>query len=238
MKYNVDMSNNIHSTAVIGPEVVMGTNNIVGPGALIIGPCEIGDNNWIGPYAVIGTPAEYQGLVHPDTWNTGSGGLVIIGSGNTFREFVTVQVSPDTTTSIGSNCYFMTKSHVPHDALIEDDVKVACSALIGGFGHIGKGAYIGLGAIIHQRLYVGQGSMVGMGSVVTKHVPPLAKFFGTPAKLRGLNQVKVSEFGLSIADSDYLSEVYSHQNDSQIFHTDPVLQDLFSDYNKAISSQI
>jgi UDP-N-acetylglucosamine acyltransferase len=208
MKYNVGMTNKIHPTALIGPHVELGSNNIIGPGAVVIGPCEIGDDNWIGPYAVIGTPGEYQGLQHPEAWQTGSGGFVKIGSGNTIREFVTVQVSAGTTTSIGSNCYFMTKSHVPHDAVIEDHVKVACAALIGGFCHIGRSAYIGLGAIIHQRLYVGEGAMVGMGSVVTKHVPPLSKFFGSPAKIMGFNEFKSKEFLLTDLDFDQFSMAY------------------------------
>ena len=70
------MKNKIHPTALIGPQVDMGTNNIIGPGTVIIGPCEIGDNNWIGPYSVIGTPGEYEGLQHPEAWNTGSDGFV------------------------------------------------------------------------------------------------------------------------------------------------------------------
>jgi len=204
------MTNKLHPTAVIGPDVNFGDGNIVGPGALIIGPCDIGDNNWIGPYAVIGTPGEYQGRLHPDTWHLGSEGKVVIGSGNTIREFVTIQVSPSSETRIGNGCYFMTKSHIPHDALIEDDVKVACAALIGGFGHIGKGAYIGLGAILHQRLHVGAGSMIGMGSVVTKHVPPLSKSFGSPSRVQGFNYAKAEAFGFSESDKEIFHLAYGN----------------------------
>jgi UDP-N-acetylglucosamine acyltransferase len=202
------MSNKIHKTAIIGPEVTLGQNNIIGPGAVIIGPCEIGDDNWIGPNAVIGTPGEYHERKHGEVWETGSGGVVSIGSSNTIREFVTIQVSPDTKTSIANNCYFMTKSHIPHDAIIEDDVKVACAVLIGGYGHIAQGAYIGLGAITHQRIYVGAGAMVGMGSVITKHVPPLAKFFGSPGKLKGFNKIKSEQFDLTEVDEAIFTEAY------------------------------
>jgi UDP-N-acetylglucosamine acyltransferase len=202
------MTNKIHPNAIIGPQVELGKNNIIGPGAVIIGPCEIGDDNWIGPNAIIGTPGEYHDRKHGEVWETGSAGLVSIGSGNTIREFVTIQVSPDTKTSIANNCYFMTKSHIPHDAIVEDDVKIACAVLIGGYGHIAQGAYIGLGAITHQRIYVGAGAMVGMGSVVTKHVPPLAKFFGSPAKLRGFNKIKSEQFDLTESDETIFAEAY------------------------------
>jgi UDP-N-acetylglucosamine acyltransferase len=235
MKYNVGMANKIHPTALIGPHVELGSNNIIGPGAVVIGPCEIGDGNWIGPYAVIGTPAEYQGVSHPESWNSGSDGFVKIGSGNTFREFVTLQVAPGTTTLVASNCYFMTKSHIPHDAVIEDEVKVACAALIGGFGHIGKGSYIGLGAIIHQRIHIGQGSMVGMGSVVTNHVPPLSKFFGSPARLRGGNLLKFAEFGVSEKNSRLLIDSYSDGQIPDLGNADHELNLLFASYVNAIS---
>ena len=236
MKYNDGMSNKIHPTALIGPHVDMGTNNIVGPGAIIIGPCEIGDSNWIGPYSVIGTPGEYEGLQNPEAWHTGSDGFVSIGSGNTIREFVTIQVSPGTTTTIGSNCYFMTKSHVPHDAVIEDHVKVACAALIGGFCHIGRSAYLGLGAIIHQRLYVGEGAMVGMGSVVTNHVPPLSKYFGSPARFRSGNLFKFEEFGVSEKNSKLLIDSYSQGQIPDLDTADHELNLLFASYVNAIST--
>jgi UDP-N-acetylglucosamine acyltransferase len=208
IEYISSVDNNIHETSIIGPDVIMGTGNVIGPGAIIIGPCEIGNDNWIGPNAVVGTPGEYADQRHGDFWNTGSFGFISIGSGNTIREFVTIQVSPNTKTTIGNNCYFMTKSHIPHDANIEDDVKVACSALIGGFGHIGRGAYIGLGAIIHQRIFIGPGAMVGMGSVVTRNVPPLAKFFGSPAKLMGFNEIKAKPFGFTDKDVSIFTDAY------------------------------
>ena len=208
MRFNSQM-NNIHPTAIISDDVVLGTGNIIGPNVVICGPCEIGNDNWFGPGVIIGTPGEYQGKIHAISWTEGSGGKVVIGSRNVIRELVTIHVSPETETRIGNGCYFMTKSHVPHDALIEDDVKVACAALIGGYGHIGKGAYIGLGAILHQRLHVGAGSMVGMGAVVTAHVPPLSKTFGSPSRVRGFNYAKSDAFGFSESDKEVFDLAYS-----------------------------
>jgi len=188
--------NNIHPTALISPNVVMGTGNVIGPNVVICGPAEIGNDNWIGPGSIIGTPGEYQGREHPVSWEYGSGGLIKIGSQNVIREMVTIHVSADTTTSIGDNCYIMSKCYIPHDAVIEDEVKLATTVLLGGYVHVGKAAYIGMGAIVHQRLVIGAGSMVGMGSVVTRHVPPLAKAFGNPCRILGLNEYQLKRFGV------------------------------------------
>jgi len=38
--------------------------------------------------------------------------------------------------------------------------------------------------------------MVGMGSIVTRHVPPLAKAFGNPCRIVGLNQYQLNRFGV------------------------------------------
>jgi UDP-N-acetylglucosamine acyltransferase len=188
--------NNIHPTASISPNVVLGTGNVIGPNVVICGPAEIGNDNWIGPGSVIGTPGEYQGIEHPVSWEHGSGGIIRIGSRNVIREMVTIHVSAGTTTSIGDDCYIMSKCYIPHDAVIEDGVKLATTVLLGGYVHVGKAAYIGMGAIVHQRLAIGAGSMVGMGSIVTRHVPPLAKAFGNPCRIVGLNQYQLNRFGV------------------------------------------
>ena len=59
------MSNFVHPTAIIYPNV------------------EMGDNNYIGPYCVIGAPAESRG-------NWGAQGKVIIGNNNRFTGLVTI----------------------------------------------------------------------------------------------------------------------------------------------------
>ncbi len=68
-------------------------------------------------------------------------------------------------------------------------------ALIGGTEfkkvHIGRGAYIGVNAIILPGVNVGEGCIVGAGSVVTKDVPPYTVAAGNPARvLRKVTDVK------------------------------------------------
>ena len=47
---------------------------------------------------------------------------------------------------------------------------------------VGKGAAIGVGAILMPGVKVGDGALVGAGSVVTRDVPPGATVVGNPAR--------------------------------------------------------
>lgn len=182
--------NRIHPTAIIGPDVELGDDNSIGPYTVIFGRCRIGDGNWIGPSVAIGTPGEMKGHAHYVPWaGETTDGSIEIGNGNVIREFATIQQSATGVTRIGDNGYFMTKSHVPHDALIGNDVTVSCSVMIGGHSIVGDRANLGLGTVIHQHLVIGAGAMVGMGSVVTKDVPPFAMAYGSPARVKGANVV-------------------------------------------------
>ena len=228
--------NNIHPTASISPNVVLGTGNVIGPNVVICGPAEIGNDNWIGPGSIIGTPGEYQGREHPVSWEHGSGGLIKIGSRNVIRELVTIHVSADTTTSIGDDCYIMSKCYIPHDAVIEDEVKLATTVLLGGYVHVGKAAYIGMGAIVHQRLVIGAGSIVGMGSVVTRHVPPLAKAFGNPCRIVGLNKYRLKRFGV---DEVIGEEIFQNILDDDTVSPLPLngYMKLFADFKEVCEMQ-
>ena len=210
--------NNIHPTALISPNVALGTGNVIGPNVVICGPAEVGNDNWIGPGSVIGTPGEYQGREHPVSWEHGSGGLIKIGSRNVIREMVTIHVSADATTSIGDDCYIMSKCYIPHDSVIEDEVKLATTVLLGGYVHVGKAAYIGMGATVHQRLVIGAGSMVGMGTVATRNVPPFSKFYGNPGKVRGVNSIRLESLGFSTGEINAWNKILDG-NDSVVLNS-------------------
>lgn len=203
--------NQIHPTAIIGPGVTLGDDNIIGPHAVIYGPTVIGDRNWIGPHVVIGTPGESRGNPHPPLWDApGPGPAIEIGNDNILHEFVSVQAAVEDQTKIGNNCFIMDKAHVPHDAQLGDGVTVACSVMIGGHCHIGDGANLGLSSVLHQRLVVGAGAMIGMSAVVTKPIPPYAIAYGTPARVKGANRVGMSRAGVDDAVIDAVHEAYTN----------------------------
>jgi acetyltransferase-like isoleucine patch superfamily enzyme len=47
---------------------------------------------------------------------------------------------------------------------------------------IGRGAFIGIGAILLPGVHIGEGSLVGPGSVVTRDVPDYTMVAGNPAR--------------------------------------------------------
>jgi UDP-N-acetylglucosamine acyltransferase len=200
--------NRIHPTAIVESSVEMGSGNTIGPYSVILGNCVIGDDNYFGPHVVIGTPGEIRNASHPATWaGDADNSTTSIGNRNVVREFVTVQSGVTSGTRIGNDCYIMTKSHIPHDGQLEDNVTVSCSVMIGGHSVIQSGATIGLGSVIHQKLVVGALAMIGMGSVVTRDIPPFALVYGNPATIKGGNLVGMRRAGLEQLRIDQISSL-------------------------------
>ncbi len=223
--------NRIHPSAFVGPGVEFGDGNVVGPHAVILGPTFIGNDNYIAPSAVIGAPGEMYGSHHPAAWEgelVGSG--IHIGDRNVIREQVSIQAPDEGETRIGDDCYMMTKSHLPHDGVLEDGVVVACAVLIGGHGRIGAGSNLGLGAVLHQRLVVGPGAMVGMGSVVTKPVPPFAMAYGSPARVKGVNVVGMQRKGIDDELIEVVAAAYAEDPTGESAEVPEALQAAFEWY--------
>jgi UDP-N-acetylglucosamine acyltransferase len=203
------MANRIHPTAVIGPDVELGDDNLIGPYTVICGPCRIGDGNWIGPHVSIGGPAEYLGAPHPDSWNDDSrpeGAGVVIGDRSIFREFVTVNQGLNEVTRISDGCYLMSRSHVAHDAVLGDNVVLANAVQVAGHVRVGSWTNLGLGTVIHQRLRIGPVAMVGMGSAVRRDVAPFTVTLGNPARTTGVNRVGLARRGCSEELIDRVAE--------------------------------
>lgn len=160
------MANNIHPTAIIGPNVTLG------------------DGNYIGPYCIIGMPAE-----HRDLWSEAPG-RVVIGNNNVITGHVTIDAGTETETLIGDNCFIMKHAHIGHDTLIDDNVTISCGAKVGGHAVIHQHVNIGLNAVIHQRKEIRHYCMIGMGAVVTAklEIEPYQTYAGNPARHIGANK--------------------------------------------------
>ena len=199
--------NSVHPSAVIGDDVELGDDNVIGAYAVILGPARIGDGNWIGAHAMIGSPAEIRGIDHGGSAG-GVGTGLVIGSRNVIREHVTIHQGHYATTRIGDDCYLMNRIYLGHDGFVGDRVTMASAVTCGGHVHIGADANLGMGAIVHQRRVVGPSVMLGMGAVVTRDVPPFAKAFGNPARVRGANRVGMQRQGVDDATIATLDATY------------------------------
>lgn len=191
------MSNSIHPTALISKNAIIGDNNVFGPYCIIYDNVEIGDGNIFVSHASIGSPAEHK-------ISTGTEG-VVIGSRNTFREFITINQGTKNITQIGSSGYFMRGVHFGHDCHIFDHVTLACNSIIGGHTIVMDYANLGLGAITHQNIVIPPGCMLGAGAVATKaNYESWTIYAGIPAKKLKKNTVGLERSGLTIQELDDL----------------------------------
>lgn len=159
----------------------------------IVSNCEIGSGVFIGAGCLIGEPAENR-----DTWPETLFG-VEVHDGAILCGLVTVDSGTVRNTVIGQRVMMMKGSHAGHDAIIGDDVTIACGAKIGGHCEVGKGSNLGLNCVLHPRVKIAPFAMIGAGAVVTKtaDVKPFGIWAGNPAKFLKFNQRAVEKFGLT-----------------------------------------
>lgn len=203
-----DLVNSIHPTAQIVGDVRLGSGNRIGPFAVITGPVILGDDNWVGAGVVIGAPPEVRSFDHPRVEGDIAGNGVTIGHRNVIREYAQIHHGWQARTEIGDDAFIMNQVYVAHDCVLGDRVTLASSVLLAGHVRLGDDANLGLGTSVHQRTRIGRGAMIGMGSVVTRDVPPFAKAYGNPARVRGANTVGMERSGLPSEGIGELDRAY------------------------------
>ena len=111
------------------------------------------------------------------------GDNIFMGAGGIYCGFTSL--TSDVT--IGRHFHCNIYSYVAHDCVIGDFVTLAPRVCINGNTIIDDDAYIGTGAVLkqgtHDRpLRIGKGAVIGMGAVVTRDVEPGAVVVGSPAR--------------------------------------------------------
>jgi len=215
------MSATVHLTAVVSPGAELGEGTDVGPYAVIENDVVIGSRSRIGSHAVIreftrmasdnhvfehavigGTPQDFA--YH------GARSSVRIGSGNLFREGVTVHraTTPGGETAIGDNNYLMVNAHVAHDCVLGDNIVLANNVTLAGHVTIEDRAFLSGGVGVHQFVRLGAHSMTGGHSKITQDVLPYALVDGAPARVRGLNLVGLRRGGFSSSEISDLKRAF------------------------------
>jgi UDP-N-acetylglucosamine acyltransferase len=217
------MGKNIHPTAVISPEVRLGTDVTVGPYAVIEGEVLLGDRVEVGAHATISGwttlgsgcrifPHASVGSDPQDKkYKRGERTTLVVGSNNVFREFVTINrgtAEGGGVTRIGDNNLFMAYSHVAHDCTVGNDCIFANSGTLAGHVTVGDRAIIGGLSAVHQFCRIGAMAMVGGCSRVIQDIPPFSLCVGSPALVYNLNVVGLKRSGMTASAMKHLKEAF------------------------------
>lgn len=157
----------IHPTALVEPGAVLGRGCVIHAYAIITRHCRLEEGVAVHPHAVLG--GDPQDLRFDPATDSG----VVIGARTVVREQVTINraTRPGGSTTVGSDCFLMTASHVGHDCTIGDRVVMANAVLLAGHVQVGAHVFIGGGAAVHQFCRIGESAMIGGGARISCDVP-------------------------------------------------------------------
>ena len=181
--------------AILGPHVVLGPRCRVHPHAIVEGHTTMGSDNEVFPFACIG--GKTQDLKHK-----GGIAFVRIGDHNVFRESCTVHAATaeGDSTVVGSHNNFLATTHVAHDCRLGSHIIMSNLASLAGHVVVEDHAVLGGMVAIHQFVRIGCHAMVGGCSKVVQDIPPFMIVDGNPAETRFINKVGLERRGVP-ADS-------------------------------------
>ncbi|MCB1613175.1 MAG: acyl-ACP--UDP-N-acetylglucosamine O-acyltransferase [Xanthomonadales bacterium] len=169
--------------AIIGADVRIGAGSRIGAHCVLEGPSVIGRNNHIHAHAAVGGAPQDKKYADEPT-------ELIIGDGNTIREFVTINrgtVQGGGVTRIGDDNWIMAYVHIAHDCVIGSHTILANSVTLAGHVTIHDHAILGGFSLIHQFCKVGAHAFTGMGSKINCDVPPFIVVGSDMSVPRGIN---------------------------------------------------
>jgi UDP-N-acetylglucosamine acyltransferase len=205
----------VSSEAEIGQNVSIGPYSVVDSGVRIGQGCKIaarvsikagttlGENNEVCEGAVLGgKPQHLRAGEHL--------GELLIGDGNTIREFVTIHrgLHPNSNTTVGSNNLLMVNAHVAHDCCIGNQTILANNVMLAGHVTVGDRAYLSGAVGVHQFCRIGQLAMVGGQGHISQDVPPFVTVDGHSSLIVGLNIIGLRRAGFSSTDIQQLKQAY------------------------------
>ena len=219
----IDVKSIIHKNVEIGPFTVIGPDVEIQEGTKIqshvniTGRTKIGKNNKIYPFASIGNDPQ-------DLKYKGEKTELVIGDGNTIREYTTINIGTvggGGVTKIGNNSLLMIGVHIAHDCIIGNSAVIANSAAIAGHAEIGDQVIIGGNCGVQQFTRIGKMAMIGGMTGVSRDVIPYGVSLGNRNYLDGINIIGLRRKKVSNKDIICLSEAYK-----EIFKTESLNENL------------
>ena len=211
----------IHSTAIIGNKVELGSNVKIGPYTVIEDNVQIGNNSNIKNFVtickntIIGEDCEIFhncsiGEIPQDLKFNGEKTKTIIGNRNKIRESVTINRGTEALgeTRVGDDCLLMAYSHVGHDSVIGNNVVMANMATLGGHVILNDWVSLGGGVLVHQFCQLGTQVFIGGGFRVVQDVPPYILAAKEPLKYQGINSIGLKRRGYDQKTRKDIKEIY------------------------------
>ncbi len=216
------MSSDIHSTAVIedgaeighgckigpycyiGPNVILGDDNVLHSHAVVDGYTTMGGGNEVFSFACLGKIS--QDLKYNKAWVSYSR----IGSGNVFREYVTVNASSSEgeATIIGDRCLFLSYSHIAHDCILGSHIIISSDAKMAGHVQIDDHAIVNAKTGIIQFARIGKFAFVGGFNKVIKDILPYCIAEGSPSEIRAVNKIGLQRNGYTAEQIKPIQEAF------------------------------
>ncbi|OSI09960.1 acyl-ACP--UDP-N-acetylglucosamine O-acyltransferase [Neisseria zoodegmatis] len=203
-KAELDSSVKVGPYTVIGPNVQIGAHTEIGPHAVIDGHTTIGKHNKIFQFASLGAQPQDKKYRDEPT-------RLVIGNGNTIREFTTFNTGTVTgigETRIGDDNWIMAYVHLAHDCVVGNHTIFANNASLAG--HVTIGDYVVLGGytLVFQFCQIGDYAMTAFAAGVHKDVPPYVMAAGYRAEPAGLNTEGMRRNGFAPEQISRVKNVY------------------------------
>jgi len=191
----LDSSVTVGPYTIIGPHVSIGAGSTVGSHCTLEGHTTIGLNNHIHSYTSLGAAPQ-------DKKYAGEATRLVIGDGNTIREFCTFNagtVNGGGVTRVGNDNLFMAYVHLAHDCQIGSHTIFANNSQLAGHVHVGDWVILGGFTVVRQFLRLGAHSFTAMCTLLFADLPPYVTCQGQPASARTVNAEGLRRRGFSAA---------------------------------------
>lgn len=189
---------------VIGPRVSVGDRTRIGAQVVLDGVTTVGAENIIVGQASIGGPPQ-------DLTYRGEPTEVILGDGNTVREFVTINrgtIKGGGVTRVADGSLLMACCHIAHDCDLGSHLIISGGVQLAGHTCIEDHANLSgmAGAVAFST--IGAHAYVGAKTRISRDVPPFMIVEGHDARVRGVNVIGLQRAGVSEEDILALRDVY------------------------------
>ena len=195
----------------IGPFCTVGANVVLGERCELVshvvldGHLTMGDDNRVFPFTSLGCSPQ-------DLKYKGEPTKLTIGSGNTFRESVTISrgtVGGGGETTVGNDCLIMAYVHIGHDSHIGDGCILANAATLAGHVTVEDFAVVGALNPVHQYCTIGAYAYIGGGTTITQDVMPYSlTSVRRENRAFGLNKIGLERRGFTPDELKQLRAAY------------------------------